>query len=65
MDGRTRPAEEFHAAALSDLSEEFAVLVSTGDVLRALDTREPLVGDELTLVSRLTRALRAATRGGA
>lgn len=43
LDGRMRPAAEVHAAALSDLSEEFATIVSTDDVLRALDAREPLV----------------------
>ena len=50
LDGRTRPAQEVHAAALSDLSEEFAVIVNTDDVLRALDTRKPLVasGSALT-----------------
>ena len=36
LDGQNRPAEEVHAAALSDLSEEFATIVSTEDVLRVL-----------------------------
>uniref|UniRef100_UPI0035C95AF4 isochorismatase family protein n=1 Tax=uncultured Sphingomonas sp. TaxID=158754 RepID=UPI0035C95AF4 len=43
LDGRMRRAAEVHAAALSDLSEEFATIVSTDDVLRALETRTPLV----------------------
>lgn len=43
MDGKMRPAAEVHAAALSDLSEEFATVVITDDVLRALRTRELLV----------------------
>ena len=43
LDGRMRPAAEVHAAALSDLSEEFATTVSTDEVLRALEAREPLV----------------------
>ena len=43
LDGPMRPAAEVHAAALSDLSEEFATVVSTEEVLRAVDTREPLV----------------------
>ena len=34
--GRMRPAEEVHEAALSDLHEEFAKIVSTSDVLSAL-----------------------------
>lgn len=42
LDGKMRPAAEVHAAALSDLSEEFATIVSTDDVLRALEAREPL-----------------------
>ncbi len=42
LDGRMRPAAEVHAAALSDLSEEFASIVATEDVLRALHEREPL-----------------------
>ncbi len=36
LDGRNRPAAEVHAAALSDLSEEFATIVSSGDVLQEL-----------------------------
>lgn len=42
LDGKMRPAAEVHASALSDLSEEFATIVSTGNVLRALETGEPL-----------------------
>ncbi len=34
LDGRMRPAAEVHAAALSDLSEEFATIISTDDALR-------------------------------
>lgn len=33
VDGRTRPAREVQAAALSDLQEEFAILVQTKDVV--------------------------------
>ena len=36
LDGTMRPASDVHAAALSDLSKEFATIVSTDDVLRAL-----------------------------
>lgn len=36
LGGRMRPAEEVHEAALSDLHEEFAKIVSTSDVLSAL-----------------------------
>lgn len=43
LDGKMRFAAEVHAAALSDLSEEFATIVSTDDVLRGLETREPMV----------------------
>lgn len=43
LDGKLRPAAEVHAAALSDLSEEFATIISTDDVLRKMGTREPLV----------------------
>ena len=43
LDGKMRFAAEVHAAALSDLSEEFATIVSTDDVLRALEVCEPLV----------------------
>ena len=42
LDGKMRPAEEVHAAALSDLSEEFATIVSTADMLHALKKPEPL-----------------------
>lgn len=38
LDGRTRPAAEVHAAALSDLSGEFATIVRTDEILRTLDT---------------------------
>jgi isochorismate hydrolase len=40
-----RPAAEVHAAALSDLSEEFATIVNTDEVLRELHAPEPLVTD--------------------
>ncbi len=36
LDGKLRPAAEVHAAALSDLSEEFATIASTNNVLRGL-----------------------------
>ena len=36
LDGRNRSAAEVHDAALSDLNEEFATIVSTGDVLQVL-----------------------------
>jgi nicotinamidase-related amidase len=36
LDGRIRPAEEVHQAALSDLKDEFAEVVETDEVLRAL-----------------------------
>ncbi len=36
LDGRTRPAAEVHAAALSDLADEFAKVVETQEVLEAL-----------------------------
>lgn len=35
IDGRNRPAAEVHSAALSDLQDEFATLVSTPDVIAA------------------------------
>ena len=35
LDGRIRPAAEIHAAALSDLAEEFATVVDTAVVLGA------------------------------
>ncbi len=38
LDGITRPAAEVHMAALSDLSGEFATVLRTDEVLRALDT---------------------------
>jgi nicotinamidase-related amidase len=34
LDGTLRPAETVHAAALSDLHEEFATVVDTAEVLR-------------------------------
>ncbi len=37
LDGKTRSAAEVHAAALSDLSGEFATIVWTDEVLRALE----------------------------
>ena len=37
LGGETRPAAEVHAAALSDLSSEFATVVRTDDILQALD----------------------------
>lgn len=37
LTGETRPAAEVHAAALSDLSDEFATIVRTVDVLTTLD----------------------------
>ena len=43
LDGRMRPAAEVHAAALSDLSEEFATVVGTDHVLRALAPTEQQV----------------------
>jgi len=36
LDGRNRPAEEVHAAALSDLDGEFATVIDTAAVLGAL-----------------------------
>lgn len=36
LDGRVRPAEEVHQAALSDLKDEFAEVVATEEVLRAI-----------------------------
>jgi nicotinamidase-related amidase len=38
--GRLRPAEDVHAAALSDLQDEFAQIVETRAVLAALAARE-------------------------
>jgi nicotinamidase-related amidase len=37
LDGNIRPAVEVHAAALSDLSEEFATIVSTDAVLGLIE----------------------------
>ncbi len=39
LDGSMRAAADVHAAALSDLSGEFAAVVSTEDILRMLDLR--------------------------
>ncbi|WP_156681031.1 cysteine hydrolase family protein [Sphingomonas profundi] len=36
LDGRVRPAAEVHAAALSDLDEEFATIVTTATILDTL-----------------------------
>ena len=36
LDGRTRPAADVHAAALSDLADEFATVVRTDEVLKAI-----------------------------
>lgn len=36
IDGRNRPAEEVHASALSDLKDEFAILVNTEAVVGAV-----------------------------
>ena len=36
VDGRMRPAEEVHAAALSDLHGEFATVIATTELLAAL-----------------------------
>ena len=35
IDGKVRPAAEVHAAALSDLNEEFASIVDTDALLRS------------------------------
>ncbi len=40
LDGRIRPAEEVHQAALSDLQDEFAQVVDTATVLTALAARQ-------------------------
>lgn len=40
MDGRPRPAEAVHDAALSDLQDEFAQIIDTAAVLAALTRRE-------------------------
>jgi len=40
LDGKMRPATEVHAAALSDLSDEFATVLRTDEVLKALDRLE-------------------------
>lgn len=36
LDGRIRPAEDVHAAALSDLNEEFAALIDSSTALEQL-----------------------------
>ncbi len=36
LDGKMRPAVDVHAAALSDLSGEFATIIQTNEVLQAL-----------------------------
>jgi nicotinamidase-related amidase len=36
IDGRTRPAAEVHAAALSDLQDEFATLIRTEEMIASL-----------------------------
>lgn len=40
LDGRMRPAEEVHEAALSDLNEEFADIVTTEAMLAALPAEQ-------------------------
>lgn len=40
-DGRLRPAEEVHNAALGDLQEEFAELIDTASVMAALNQEKP------------------------
>jgi nicotinamidase-related amidase len=39
LDGRMRPAQEVHLAALSDLKDEFAEIVSTDELLGAAPSR--------------------------
>ncbi len=41
LDGKTRPAADVHAAALSDLSDEFATITRTDEVLQAVGSPEP------------------------
>ena len=41
LDGKMRPAADVHAAALSDLSDEFATIVRTEEILQALGLPEP------------------------
>lgn len=41
LDGTTRPAADVHAAALSDLSGEFATITRTDEILRAVDSARP------------------------
>ena len=43
INGEMRPAAEVHFAALSDLSEEFATIVSADDVLGMPETSAPIV----------------------
>ena len=40
-DGRLRPADEVHNAALGDLQEEFADVVDTASVIAALNQEKP------------------------
>lgn len=41
IDGRNRPAAEVHAAALSDLQEEFATLIDTTATIEAIRAEAP------------------------
>ena len=41
LDGKMRPAADVHAAALSDLSDEFAKITRTDEILQALSSPEP------------------------
>ena len=41
LDGTIRPAADVHAAALSDLSGEFATIMRTDEILRAVDRPRP------------------------
>lgn len=41
LDGKTRLAADVHAAALSDLSDEFATIMRTDEVLSAMGRPEP------------------------
>ena len=40
LDGWMRPAADVHAAALSDLSGEFATVTWTNEILRGLDASD-------------------------
>jgi nicotinamidase-related amidase len=42
LDGRLRPADEVHSAALSDLQDEFARIIDTKAVLAAMAQREDI-----------------------